>query len=103
MRFTWKFFSDVVRDMMSIKAVAITDSEEVEALDSIQIWSENETILVLFIRISRDITNSCSESKFRNYIVSVIFFLLSLGIMRLLNFIIRFGNQRALLMSTAFR
>lgn len=38
-KLTWKFFSDVVRDMMSIKAVAITDSEEVEALDSIQIWS----------------------------------------------------------------
>jgi hypothetical protein len=88
---------------MSIKAVAITDSEEVETLDSIQIWSENETILVLFIRISRDIADSCSESKFRNYIVSVIFFLLSLGIMSFLNFIIRLGNQRALLMSTTFR
>jgi hypothetical protein len=57
---------------MTVKAVPITNREEVKALDPIHIRRKNEGVLVLLEGVSRDVAYRGCKCEFRNNIVPVI-------------------------------
>jgi hypothetical protein len=64
-----EFFSHVIGHMVAVLPMAIADSKEMKPLDTIKVWSKNEAILVLLVRVSWNESNCCRKSKFCNNIV----------------------------------
>lgn len=52
--------------------MTITNRKEMKALNLIQVWSKNETVLVLFIRVTRNESNGGCKSELCNYIIAIV-------------------------------
>lgn len=76
---TWKLVSDVVRDIVTVKAVAVADGKEVQALDLAEVRCENETVLVLLVRVAWNEAHRRCESELRYHVVPLGCSLILLG------------------------
>ena len=76
---TWKLVFDVVRDIVTVKAVAVADGKEVQALDLAEVRCENEAVLVLLVRVPRNEAHRRCESELRYHVVPLGCSLILLG------------------------
>lgn len=59
----WHDFFHILRGVVAVDAVAITDAEEVEAKVAHHVWNQNVGVLVLLVRIARLVANARCKRK----------------------------------------
>jgi hypothetical protein len=59
-----KFFSHIIGHMVAVLPMAIADCKEMKTLDTIEIRSKNEAILVLLVWVAWNEAYCCRKSKF---------------------------------------
>lgn len=64
-----KFLSHVIGYMVAVLPMTIADRKEMKTLNTIEVRSKDETILVLLVRVSWNESYCCSKSKLCNNIV----------------------------------
>ena len=70
-RVTGHVFFYIVRDLVTIDPMAITDCKEVKGFYVIKVWAEDKCILVLLVGVSWDVANCGSKGKLCDRVVSV--------------------------------